>query len=142
MSARLAGLLVMLLLTAGCRAPGRLDPLFQKGSVTDGSLTLQYAVYLPQGHTPSKEWPVVLFLHGYGERGEDGVAPTVVGLGPAIRRHPERFPCIVVMPQAPRSYHTIRPLWVRGYPESPPPSGAPRRRSSSSGSARGRSVPL
>ncbi|MCH8829610.1 MAG: dienelactone hydrolase family protein [Planctomycetes bacterium] len=59
-----------------------------------------YQVFVPNGYTSQKQWPVVLFLHGAGERGTDGIRPTTVGLGPMIRRHPERFPFIVVFPQA------------------------------------------
>jgi predicted peptidase len=43
----------------------------------------------------------VVFLHGLGERGEDGMRPTEVGIGPALRRHPSRFPCLVLFPQCP-----------------------------------------
>ncbi|MBI3843699.1 MAG: prolyl oligopeptidase family serine peptidase [Planctomycetes bacterium] len=43
--------------------------------------------------------PIVLFLHGAGERGSDGLEQTRIGIGPAILRHPERFPAVVVMPQ-------------------------------------------
>src|SRR5947209_2633813 len=46
-------------------------------------------------------WPVVLVLHGGGGYGQDGVSPINEGLGPAIRRHPERFPALVVFPQTP-----------------------------------------
>ena len=44
---------------------------------------------------------MILFLHGMGECGDDGVFHTTVGLGRAIRRHPERFGALVVMPQLP-----------------------------------------
>jgi predicted peptidase len=60
-----------------------------------------YRVYEPQSDAAL---PVILFLHGAGESGIDDVAPTTVGLGPAIVRHPERFPAIVVFPQASRGY--------------------------------------
>jgi predicted esterase/predicted DNA-binding protein (MmcQ/YjbR family) len=60
-----------------------------------------YRVQLPAGYTPDTAWPVILFLHGSGERGDDGVSQTAVGLGPAARAHPERFPTIIVYPQAP-----------------------------------------
>jgi len=60
-----------------------------------------YAVYVPRDYTPGRAWPMVVFLHGIGERGSDGLLQTEVGIGRAIRRHPERFPCIVVMPQCP-----------------------------------------
>lgn len=50
----------------------------------------------------SERWPAILFLHGAGERGSDGLLQTAVGLGEAIRRDPARYPAIVVFPQAPR----------------------------------------
>ena len=75
---------------------------FVARSVTVNGADYRYSVFVPQDWTPSRKWPVVLFLHGAGERGTDGVRPTEVGLGRAIRAHPERFPAIVVLPQAPR----------------------------------------
>jgi len=61
----------------------------------------RYQVYVPAEYTRARRWPVVLFLHGSGERGTDGLLPTSVGLGEGIRRHAERWPAIVVFPQAP-----------------------------------------
>jgi dienelactone hydrolase len=48
--------------------------------------------------------PVILFLHGAGERGTDGIAPTQVGLGPAILNQLSGFPFLTVFPQAERSW--------------------------------------
>ncbi len=56
-------------------------------------------VYVPAGYTPDKEWPLVVFLHGIGERGADGWKQAEVGIGRAIRLSPDRFPALVVMPQ-------------------------------------------
>jgi len=56
-------------------------------------------VYVPVGYTPDQEWPLVVFLHGMGERGADGWKQAEVGIGRAIRLNPERFPALVVMPQ-------------------------------------------
>jgi predicted peptidase len=44
---------------------------------------------------------VILFLHGSGERGTDGVRPTQIGVAAAIRAHPEWIPAVAVFPQAP-----------------------------------------
>ena len=63
--------------------------------------TFPYAVYVPKGYSSDSMWPAFLFLHGIGERGSDGIKHTTVGLGKAIRHHPQRFPCIVIMPQCP-----------------------------------------
>jgi len=61
----------------------------------------RYQVYLPAGYTRDRRWPVILSLHGAGERGTDGLLQTEVGLGSALRRHVERYPAIVVFPQVP-----------------------------------------
>jgi len=60
-----------------------------------------YKVYVPEAYAVDSPWPVILFLHGAGERGTDGVLSTTVGLGRAIREFPSRYPAIVVFPQAP-----------------------------------------
>lgn len=60
-----------------------------------------YVVYVPRDYTPAKSWPLIVFLHGKGERGDDGLLQTEVGIGRAIRRHTDWFPCIVAMPQCP-----------------------------------------
>jgi predicted peptidase len=70
--------------------------------IAHAGVTYPYQVYVPAGYDASRPWPVVLFLHGAGERGDDGLLQTAVGIGPAIRRDPARFPALVVMPQAPR----------------------------------------
>ena len=59
----------------------------------------KFQVFVPDTWTPSKKWPVILFLHGVGERGDDGLSQTGLGIGPAIRANRSRFPAIVVMPQ-------------------------------------------
>jgi predicted peptidase len=72
---------------------------FLNRTVTVGKTTYRYQVYVPLEWSKEKKWPVILFLHGAGERGEDGLLQTDVGIGTAIRRRMERFPCIVVLPQ-------------------------------------------
>lgn len=72
---------------------------FLNRTVTVGRTTYRYQVYVPAGWSQEQKWPVILFLHGAGERGEDGLLQTEVGIGTAIRRHSERFPCLVVFPQ-------------------------------------------
>ena len=71
----------------------------------------KYTVYVPEGYDGSKAFPVILFLHGAGERGDDGITPAQVGLGPAILNRPGGIPAIVVFPQARRT-------WSAGSPDS------------------------
>lgn len=74
---------------------------FLNRTASVGDLTLNYQVYLPRSYKPAKRWPVILFLHGAGERGLDGLRQTQVGLGTAIRWNSSWFPSLVVFPQAP-----------------------------------------
>lgn len=75
---------------------------FLNRTLTASGESFRYQVYLPAEWTPDRRWPTLLFLHGAGEGGSDGLLQTQVGLGPAIRRHPDRFPTIVVFPQSRR----------------------------------------
>jgi predicted peptidase len=77
-------------------------PRFLERSVRIGAGSHAYKVYVPPGFDPRRTWPVILFLHGAGEAGTDGVQQTEVGLGRVLRASPERFPAVVVFPQAPR----------------------------------------
>jgi len=61
--------------------------------------TYKYQVFVPDNWSPKKKWPIILFLHGAGERGNDGLLQTDVGLPRAIRETRSRFPTIVVIPQ-------------------------------------------
>lgn len=74
---------------------------FQRRQVIVDGIRTHYRLYRPRSKV---SLPVILFLHGAGESGLDDLAPTTVGIGPAIRRHPDRFPAIVVFPQASHGY--------------------------------------
>ncbi len=68
--------------------------------IVDGT-EYRYQVYVPRDYQRAASWPIILALHGGGERGHDGLVQTEVGLGSAIRRHAGRYPAIVVFPQSP-----------------------------------------
>lgn len=72
---------------------------FLNRTVEAAGKSIPYVLYVPRDYTPDKKWPVILFLHGSGERGTDGLKQSQVGLGGAVRLHPERYPALVVMPQ-------------------------------------------
>lgn len=91
----------LLLLCAGSVSAQRVETGFLDRTVTVAGQRYRYQVYIPADYPTTASLPVILFLHGAGERGTDGLLQTTVGLGPAIRREPKRFPAIVVFPQAP-----------------------------------------
>lgn len=65
----------------------------------------KYQVFVPPGG--GKGLPTILFLHGRGESGKDGVLQTANALGSSIRYGRERWPFLVVFPQKP----TFEKLW-------------------------------
>ncbi|NCX96972.1 MAG: phospholipase, partial [Chitinophagia bacterium] len=80
-----------------------------KNSKTD---TLQYQVHLPDNFEPAKKYPLLVMLHGSGERGSDNevqykhFAPFVEN--PTIR---SQHPAIILIPQCPKS--TSWSWWIK-----------------------------
>lgn len=64
--------------------------------------TLPYRILYPENYDRAKEYPVVFFLHGAGERGNDNASQLTHGaslfLQDSLR---QQFPAIVVFPQCP-----------------------------------------
>jgi predicted peptidase len=86
--------------SATAQVQPKIETGFLDRSVSLGGQTYKYQIFVPAAYTPSQRWPVILFLHGSGERGSDGYIQTQVGLGSAIRQNAARIPAIVVFPQA------------------------------------------
>jgi predicted peptidase len=63
---------------------------------------IHFLFYLPEtyGKNPQKKWPLMLFLHGMGERGKDLELLKKHPL-PKILEQQKDFPCIVISPQLP-----------------------------------------
>jgi predicted peptidase len=81
------------------------DSFLKRQYIADGD-TLPYRILLPMNYDATKSYPVVLFLHGAGERGTDNEKQLVHGsklfLESANRK---KYPAIVIFPQcAPDSY--------------------------------------
>ena len=74
-------------------------------------VTYRFQVYLPEDwrRDDGKKWPIILFLHGRGERGSEGMWQTQIGIAEAVRNHPDRWPFVIVMPQCPQTAHWTDP---------------------------------
>jgi predicted peptidase len=77
--------------------------------ITLRGVNYKYQVFVPDDWTPHQKWPVILFLHGAGERGDDGMMQTDVGIGTAIRTDRSSIRAIVVMPQCPKNLWWMLP---------------------------------
>ncbi len=93
--------LALAFLGAGALGAQATETGFLPQTTTHAGRSHRYQIFIPADYATRTDWPVILYLHGAGERGEDGLRPTQAGLGAAIRRAPKRFPAIVVIPQAP-----------------------------------------
>ena len=73
------------------------------------NIDVTYLLFLPRGYDAKaeKRWPMILFLHGAGERGSDIWKVAVHGPPKNVRTHPD-FPFIVVSPQCPEDQ-----IWSR-----------------------------
>lgn len=73
-----------------------------KGTISK-SFELSYALYLPKGYEDGgeKRWPLLIFLHGAGERGDN--LELVFRHGPLKQvREGQDYPFIIVAPQLPQ----------------------------------------
>jgi predicted peptidase len=75
---------------------------FLDRTISLNGATYKYQIFVPETWSAREKWPVILFLHGAGERGSDGLLQTDVGIAHAMRKDRSRFPAIVVMPQCPK----------------------------------------
>jgi predicted peptidase len=101
-----AGLLVALFslpLPAARPGPADISRLFEARTYRSShGGTLPYRLMKPARFDAAKKYPLVLFLHGAGERGTDNRKQLLVGLN--IFADPtriDRYPCFIVAPQCP-----------------------------------------
>jgi predicted peptidase len=70
------------------------------GGVSVSRVQVRYLLYLPReyGRDPMRKWPLILYLHGKGERGDDLELLKKHPL-PKMLEHRDDFPFIVASPQ-------------------------------------------
>jgi predicted peptidase len=91
---------------AAADEPGQLKPCELDRAI---HVKLKYLLYLPKDYDAQKSVPMMLFLHGMGERGDD--LELVKKHGPPKQiAAGQKFPCIVVAPQCPLSRSSWEPF--------------------------------
>ncbi|MFI2743288.1 prolyl oligopeptidase family serine peptidase [Zhouia sp. PK063] len=77
---------------------------FKAERFVEGNDTLHYQILYPEHFSKQKQYPVVLFLHGAGERGNDNTSQLIHGstlfLADSIQT---KYPAIVIFPQCPKN---------------------------------------
>jgi len=80
----------------------KLPPTVKKFTTADGKAALDYLVYLPADYDKdkSKQWTLVIFLHGAGERGSNVQLVRKNGLTQTLEQR-GAIPYVMVAPQCP-----------------------------------------
>jgi len=77
--------------------------LFEKKQFIYKTDTLHYRILYPENYDKTKKYPVVLFLHGSGERGNDNEMQLKHGSSLFTNMaNRQKYPAIVIFPQCPK----------------------------------------
>lgn len=73
---------------------------YEKRQYIKNNDTLPYRLLLPEGYEKGKKYPLVIFLHGAGERGNDNEKQLTHGGALFVNQeNRQKYPAIVVFPQ-------------------------------------------
>ncbi len=80
------------------------NSMYEKREFVFKGDTLRYRVLFPENYDKSRKYPLVLFLHGSGERGSDNEAQLTHGASLFTDEETRKdYPSIVIFPQCPKS---------------------------------------
>lgn len=97
-------LFVVMILFCGNILSAQHQKLYREAVFINQGDTLKYRIMFPKDFVESKQYPVVLFLHGAGERGSNNVSQlTHGGALFASKKNRKSFPAIVIFPQCPKN---------------------------------------
>ncbi|MEO6166749.1 MAG: phospholipase [Chitinophagales bacterium] len=75
---------------------------YKKEMFTSGKDTLRYRILYPENYQTGKAYPVLVFLHGSGERGRDNEAQLSHGADLFLKKEVrDKFQSIIIFPQCP-----------------------------------------
>ncbi len=104
----LASMCLMLPLTANAYDINNSEKL----TYTNSESTIPYRLILPENYDETKEYPMIVFFHGAGERGNDNELQFFHCVQYIYDNTPE--PCIIVAPQCPLNHQWVDTPWVNG----------------------------
>jgi predicted esterase len=90
------------------------DDQFAARTFKSGSETLLYRIHSPAKIEAGKKYPLVIFLHGAGERGDDNKKQLVHGTGDILKfAKSTSQPAYIVAPQCPRGQQWVDAPWSK-----------------------------
>ncbi len=96
-----------------CGVAGQSESVFEKKNFCNRpGDTLYYRLMQPIYNDTTKKYPIVLFLHGAGEKGKDNNSQLVNGvLNFASPLNRKIFPCYMIVPQCATGYSWVETDW-------------------------------
>lgn len=89
---------------------------YQKQQLIVGQDTLNYRLLMPENFDKDKKYPLIIFLHGSGERGNDNEKQLVHGARLFLeKKNRKKYPAIVLFPQCPEDV-----MWTHRQKEKSP----------------------
>lgn len=90
----------------------RFEPLEVRVPDGPGELTVRARLLKPANLAPGRQYPLIVFLHGAGERGDDNVAQLLyLPEQLASDEGRRRFPCFLLAPQCPEQRKWVEVDW-------------------------------
>lgn len=94
--------------------PGRVNQTPRSLEIGESQDKINYWLFLPTGYDRedgTRKWPLMMFLHGHGERGDDLSKVKIWGPPKRVADQPD-FPFVLISPQLPDQFHSwqIGPL--------------------------------
>ncbi len=87
--------------------------LYEARRFQDNDANLPYRLLKPQSIVPGQAYPLVIFYHGAGERGDDNTKQLVHGMADfATPENRTKHPCFVVAPQCPKNEQWVAVPWT------------------------------
>ncbi|HBJ33731.1 MAG TPA: phospholipase [Planctomycetaceae bacterium] len=116
--------------TSAAESP--LDQYTEQTFIAPDGQKHRYRLMFPVGYEQkaNKKYPLVLFLHGAGERGDDNFAQLKHGAAEFARADRQsEYPCFVLVPQVPKEQKWVDADWSQSegngtFPDSPSPAFA------------------
>lgn len=95
--------------------PYDVNVVFDKKEITRNGYTLKYRLYIPKNYDCGEKYPLLVFLHGAGERGDDNTAQLRLGLQVMFNDITSPiYDSVVLVPQCPSDSQWVLTPWDKG----------------------------
>lgn len=111
-SSRVQLLVIALLMFPAISLAADAKDVFEARTFSEADGRLPYRMMRPADYDAKQKYPLVIFLHGAGERGDDNLVQLVHGMNDFAKdENRQKYPCFVIAPQCPREAKWVNVDW-------------------------------